>query len=100
MAAGLATLTILRDESPYAYLDALAALSGAPVLLAGAATGLEAFTRAAEAGIPLGDRVAAAALAVARPLVEGAGIALEVLVFDREGALRGRAADHDLNLRT
>ena len=81
-------------------MDALAALSGAPALLAGAATGLEAFSRAAAAGIPLGDRVAAAALAVARPLVADAGIALDVLVFDRDGVLQGRAGDHDLNLRT
>ncbi len=107
IAGGLAKMSKLAQgrldlHSKRGSLDmaALAALSGAPGLLAGAATGLEAFTRAAAAGIPLGDRVAAAALDVARPLVEGAAIALEVLLFDRDGVLRGRAGDHDLNLRT
>lgn len=82
-------------------LEALETLAGpgAAGLFAGAASGAEAFARAEARGLPLGDRVAAAALAVARPLVEGRGVALEVLLFDREGRLRGEASDHARNRR-
>lgn len=79
-------------------LGALAALAGnahAPASLvdaiASAPTGLAAFARAKEAGFPLADRVAAAGLATAAPLIGAAGIDLEILVFDRDGILLGQA---------
>ncbi len=52
----------------------------------------EAFALAGEQGIAVGDAIAEAAWATAAAVVEGAGIDLEVLVFDREGELRGRYA--------
>jgi cobalt-precorrin-5B (C1)-methyltransferase len=39
----------------------------------------------------LADQVAAGAWETAATVLRGSGIALEVVVFDREGALRGRA---------
>lgn len=48
-------------------------------------TALEAFQRAEAAGIPLGDVVAQAAWTTAAHVIAGAGIALEVVVFDRAG---------------
>lgn len=54
-------------------------------------TALEAFTLAGEAGIPLGDAVAHAGWRTAAAVIEGSGMELEVLVFDRQGGLVGRA---------
>ena len=51
----------------------------------------EAFGHAAAAGLALGDAVAARALGVAEAVVAGTGMALDVAVFDREGALIGHA---------
>ena len=59
--------------------------------IAAANTAAQAFALAAAAGIPLGDAVARAAREVARQVVEGRGIAVEVVLFDREGTLAGRA---------
>ncbi len=56
-------------------------------------TAAQAFALAAAAGISLGDQVAAAARAVAGDVVAGADIALDVVMFDREGSLVGRAPD-------
>ena len=77
-------------------LEALATLAGLPAI-AGANNGADAFAIAAEAGVPLGDRVADAAFAVASPLLAGTGATLEILLFDRDGVLRGRS--HDRNRR-
>jgi cobalt-precorrin-5B (C1)-methyltransferase len=72
----------------------LAALgAGAPVLAA-AATAVSAqqvLAIAEGAGLPLADHVAAAAAGVARRVLDEAPVALEVLVFDRQGRLLGRA---------
>ncbi|MFD1108456.1 cobalt-precorrin-5B (C(1))-methyltransferase [Pseudoroseomonas ludipueritiae] len=65
--------------------DALAAR------IAGANTTPEAFAHAAAAGLALGDVVAGRARAVAADVVAGSGIALDVAIFDREGALIGHA---------
>ena len=51
----------------------------------------EAFAHAAGAGLALGDAVAAAAWSVAADAMRPAPIALEIAVFDRNGALVGRA---------
>jgi cobalt-precorrin-5B (C1)-methyltransferase len=51
----------------------------------------EAFDLASRAGIALGDRIAALAWQTAAKALNTPQIALEVLVFDREGQLQGRA---------
>ncbi|MGA2128840.1 MAG: cobalt-precorrin-5B (C(1))-methyltransferase, partial [Xanthobacteraceae bacterium] len=59
--------------------------------IASSNTAAEAFAHAADAGIALGDRVAQAAWDTAARVVPGTGMALEILVFDRDGRLVGRA---------
>src|SRR5262249_496593 len=59
-------------------------------------TAAEAFTLAAAQNIRLGDQVALAARVTATRVVADAGVAVEVVMFDREGHLVGRAPfDHD-----
>ena len=65
--------------------DALAAR------IASSNTTPEAFAHAAAAGLSLGEAVAARAQAVAAAVVEGSGIAVDVVIFDREGRLIGQA---------
>jgi cobalt-precorrin-5B (C1)-methyltransferase len=66
--------------------------SGAVVqAMAQANTALEAFQLAAAEGVPLGQVVAAQAWTVSAAVLRGADIELEIALFDREGALRGRA---------
>jgi cobalt-precorrin-5B (C1)-methyltransferase len=79
-------------------LPALAALAqaagGSPALavrIVQANTAAEAFGHAANDGIALGDAVARAAWEVAARVVAGADIALEIVVFNRDGKLVGRA---------
>jgi uncharacterized membrane protein affecting hemolysin expression len=45
--------------------------------------------------LPLADRVAAEALGVVRQNLAGAEISVDVAIFDRDGALIGRAGPHD-----
>ena len=87
----------LHSKRGMADLDALAAVAmsaGASAALAGrmraANTVAEAFGMAGEEGVALGDAVAAAALKTAADVVAETGIALEVIVFDREGRMLGR----------
>ncbi len=68
-------------------LGADAALAGR---IAGANTTAEAFALAG--GLPLGDSIAAAAWDTAAGALDRPDVALEVVVFDREGAVVGRAA--------
>jgi cobalt-precorrin-5B (C1)-methyltransferase len=42
-------------------------------------------------GVPIGDAVAATAHQTASDVISGTGMALEVLVFDRDGQLVGRS---------
>ena len=76
-------------------LAALAALAGADAALsvhiAAANTTAEAFGHAATAGLELGDIVAEAAWRVAAEAVAPARIGLEIVIFDRDGALVGRS---------
>jgi cobalt-precorrin-5B (C1)-methyltransferase len=58
-------------------------------------TAAQAFALASAAGIALGDQVAAAARGVAAGVVAGADVAVDVVMFDREGKLMGRAPHHD-----
>jgi cobalt-precorrin-5B (C1)-methyltransferase len=57
-------------------------------------TAAEAFALASAAGIALGDEVSAAARAVAAGVVAGADVAVDIVMFDREGRLVGRAPHH------
>ncbi|MDR3375560.1 MAG: cobalt-precorrin-5B (C(1))-methyltransferase [Ancalomicrobiaceae bacterium] len=52
---------------------------------------LEALDAARAEGVDLGGAVADAALTVAMPVLAGTGIALDVVVFDRQGGLVGRS---------
>jgi cobalt-precorrin-5B (C1)-methyltransferase len=76
--------------------------AGVAEAIAGANTGAQAFALAAEAGIALGDAVAARAWATAAEVLAGTPTELEVVLFDRAGALAGRAGFtpvHGRNLR-
>lgn len=84
----------LHSKRGSADMAALAALAGDPALagrIKGANTVAEAFVAAGEAGVPLGDAVAAGAWRTAAAVLAGSGATLEVAVFDRAGALVGRA---------
>ena len=54
-------------------------------------TAAEAFTLAQDAGIALGDAVALAAQHTAEDVIAGRDIAVEIVLFDREQNLVGRA---------
>jgi len=51
-----------------------------------------ALEEAHAAGVPLGDRVAAAAWETAATALDGAAIDLDIVIFDRAGAIAGRSA--------
>lgn len=105
IAGGIAKLTKLaqgrldlhskRGSVDADALAAVAARLGASAVLLNAIktanTTAAAFSRAAAAGIALGDAIAAAAWDVCAAVLDGADIALEIVVIDREGALVGRA---------
>jgi cobalt-precorrin-5B (C1)-methyltransferase len=95
LAQGRLDLHSRRGVVDMAALAALARELGGDAALAAriaaANTTPEAFGHAAAAGIALGDAVAARARAVAAGVVAGSGMALDVAVFDREGALIGHA---------
>jgi cobalt-precorrin-5B (C1)-methyltransferase len=95
LAQGLLDLHSKRGEVDLAALAALAETAGANAALRerirSANTAAEAFERALAEGIGLGDAVARAAQRVAAQVVEDRGIALDTVVFDRNGRLVGRA---------
>lgn len=64
---------------------------GLVTAIAGANNAAEAFTLAGTDGIALADAVARKAQAIAMGVVEGAGIDVELLVYDRQGRLVGSA---------
>ena len=83
----------LHSRHGSADLSALAALVADPALaerIAGANTVAEAFAAAAAESVPLGDVVAQAAWRTAAAVLAGTDTALEVVLFDRTGALMGR----------
>src|SRR4051812_19174246 len=57
----------------------------------GANTALEVFEAAGAGGLPLGDVVAAHGWRTAAQALRGAGVELEIALFDRAGGLAGRA---------
>jgi cobalt-precorrin-5B (C1)-methyltransferase len=95
LAQGLLDLHSKRGSVDLAALAKLAAGADGPSSLrdqiVGAGTAAEAFAHAAAAGLTLGDEVAHAAQATAIAVVAGTDIAIEIVLFDREGGLVGHA---------
>jgi cobalt-precorrin-5B (C1)-methyltransferase len=96
LAGGLAKMTKLaqgrldlHSKRGSLDLEALARMAGLPAI-AGAGSGAAAFALAEAAGIDLAAHVADAAWRTAAPLLAGSGIALEIVLFDREGCLHAR----------
>jgi cobalt-precorrin-5B (C1)-methyltransferase len=95
LAQGLADLHSKRGEVDRAVLEKFAVSAGASdeirQRVRSANTAAEAFEIARSAGIPLGDIVARAAQDTAAKLVGEAAIAVEILLFDRDQNMVGRA---------
>jgi len=95
LAQGLLDLHSKRGTVDSAALVAFAETAGGSLALreriVAANTAAEVFDHAAHEGIPLGDVVAGAAWQTAARVVEGTEISLEVVLFDRDGRLVGRA---------
>jgi cobalt-precorrin-5B (C1)-methyltransferase len=95
LAQGLLDLHSKRGAVDLAALAGLAEAAGASAALRGqilaANTAAQAFAHAQADGIGLGDAVARAAQKVAAGVVAGQGIAVDTVLFDREGNLVGRA---------
>jgi cobalt-precorrin-5B (C1)-methyltransferase len=95
LAQGLLDLHSKRGAVDLKALAALADAAGGSAELGAriraANTAAEAFGDAQAEGIALGEAVARAARDVAMQVVEGKGVAIDVVVFDREGMLVGRA---------
>jgi cobalt-precorrin-5B (C1)-methyltransferase len=94
LAQGLLDLHSKRGAVDLTALAALAHDAGASSALRqrilAANTTAEAFAHALGEDVPLADLVAQAGWRTAARVLEGADIALEVAVFDRDGALLGR----------
>ena len=84
-----------RGRADLGALALIARQAGAPRDLSAkirqSNTVAEAFEHARQSDLPLGDLIAGNAWETAAPLLGKAGIELEILIFDRDGALRGRA---------
>ena len=95
LAQGLTDLHSKRGEVDRALLaDFAQSAGGSPKLceqIRSANTAAHAFALAQDEGIALGDAVARAGQQTAMGLVSGRDIAVEVILFDREGTLVGRA---------
>ncbi len=95
LAQGLLDLHSKRGAVDLAALGSLAEAAGGTselrARILSANTAAEAFTHAQHDGIALGDAVARAAQTSAAAVVEGKNIAIEVVLFDRDGVLVGRA---------
>jgi cobalt-precorrin-5B (C1)-methyltransferase len=95
LAQGLLDLHSKRGAVDLAALAGFARAAGGPDALAqrimASNTAAEAFAHAAAANVMLGDEVAHTAQRTAADVVTGAGIDIEVLLFDRDGRLAGHA---------
>jgi cobalt-precorrin-5B (C1)-methyltransferase len=95
LAQGLLDLHSKRGAVDLAALAVVAQASGgSPALaerIAGANTTAQAFADARAQGIALGDAVAAAAWQTAARVIADGEIDLEIVLFDRDGQLVGRA---------
>lgn len=96
LAQGRLDLHSKRGSADLAALAELAAGAGAPGALTGripgANTVAECFELAREEGFALGEVVAARARGVAAEVLRGRDVDLEVLIFDRQGALVARSS--------
>jgi cobalt-precorrin-5B (C1)-methyltransferase len=94
LAQGMLDVHSKRGLADLEALAKLAAEAGADAVLveqiAAANTVMEAFSLAGQNGLALGDRVAALAWKTAAKVLSDPHIALEILVFDRDGKLVGR----------
>jgi cobalt-precorrin-5B (C1)-methyltransferase len=99
LAQGFTDLHSKRGEIDLALLARLAQAASGPaqlsVRIAAANNAAEAFALAGAEGTALGDEVARAAQVTAERVVAGRNIAIEIVLFDREGALVGRAPFKD-----
>jgi cobalt-precorrin-5B (C1)-methyltransferase len=95
LAQGLTDLHSKRGEVDLQALVGLAQRAGAgqdvQARIVAANTAAQAFAIAQAAGIGLGDIVAQAAQGTATAVIAGTDIAVEILLFDREQTLVGRA---------
>lgn len=95
LAQGMLDVHSKRGAPDLDMLAEVAAGEGADAALAAriraANTVAQAFSEAEAAGIRIGDAVARRAWAAAAPVLGSESIALEILVFDREGRLLGEA---------
>ncbi len=95
LAQGLTDLHSKRGEVDRTLLAELARTAGGSAeLCAGIATAntaAQAFALAQSEGVALGDEVARAGQQTAMDLVTGRTIDIEIILFDREGTLVGRA---------
>ncbi len=95
LAQGLSDLHSKRGVVDRALLAALAQAAGGSARLCErivtANTAAEVFALAQSEGIALGDAVAHAAQQTAERVVAGRDITIEIILFDREGVLAGRA---------
>ncbi len=95
LAQGLTDLHSKRGSVDLALLAHFAQAAGGSedlcVRIVAANNAAEAFALARSERIALGDHVARAARQTAEDIVAGRGIAIEVIVFDRDGVLVGRA---------
>ncbi len=95
LAQGLTDLHSRRGEVDFATLAGFAAAAGGAAKLCerikAANTAAEAFALAQAEGIALGDMVARVAQQTAAQVVAGHDIAVEIVLFDREQNLVGRA---------
>jgi len=95
LAQGLTDLHSKRGEVDRAWLASVAQTAGGSdelhARIAAANTAAEAFALAQSEGVALGDAVARAAQRTAERLVQGRMIAIEIVLFDRDGTLVGRA---------
>lgn len=96
LAQGLHDLHSGRGSIDPDLLGQLVASTGAAEVvrqrIAAAHTAHQALDEARAAGVPLGDLVAEAAWQTAADVLDGSGIALDIVVFDRAGVLAGRTA--------
>jgi cobalt-precorrin-5B (C1)-methyltransferase len=95
LAQGLLDLHSSRGEVDLAFLAETAAEAGAPAAVAAAVragpTAKAALDVARGHGVPLAETIAAKARATALGALEGAPVAVEVVVVDRQGVVAGRA---------
>src|SRR5271170_3210255 len=95
LAQGLTDLHSKRGEVDRALLAGFARVAGGSQELSAriiaANTAAEAFALAGAEGVALGDEVARAARQTAERVIAGRDVTIEVVLFDRDGVLIGRA---------